>query len=167
MNIEKEIVEKHEGVTIYLKPSTEEIGFKGPRHLCEAAMVDVREHLTEVLDYLRSVNPDVAEMAMTYKRAPSLDVQFGNYRLWLGGRGGSIGLQAHYYSPSQAEFEKQCEATRKVADANGGQVRLHFNFAFSWDCEVLTGSNIGTIYRIDRSGRINGIEEPLQSGAAA
>lgn len=92
------------------------------------------------------------------EKAPSLDTQFDNYRLWLAGKGGSIGQIGNYFSPTQAEFDVMCARTRQIAEQNGGEVRLHFNYAHSWDCEILIGPNIGALLRVDRMGRINGVE---------
>jgi hypothetical protein len=100
-------------------------------------------------------------------QAPSLDTQFANYILWLAGRGGAIDQLGHYYSPSQAEFDVMKERTKQVADANGGTVKLIFDYAHSWAVEVLSGPNIGAIYRIDRLGRINGVSDRGQGVSAA
>ncbi len=92
-------------------------------------------------------------------KLPTLETQLSNYQhLYLASKGGRVGQPAHYYSPSVEEFERMSMAAKAI-EAQYGRVKLVFNFALSFDCEVMEGPSVGTIFRIFRDGRMEGAED--------
>ncbi len=110
---------------------------KRPKAMTAEEIAIVEQHTPEILAALtdRPVTDFLEFEHVTYKPAvqvATLETQLENYKLWLAGRAGAIGAPNHYYSPSQAEFDTQVASTRLIAEKNGGKVKLHFNYAFSW-----------------------------------